>query len=161
MNVTILGAILAFLGTIIGGTIVTGGNYFLARMRERTEAARAAEIQAGELKMAARLIASELQQNFLTLEFAANKKSWWRSHEELSTEAWKQYKHLLAPKLTYDTWSDLVLATTEVNAAIALCAAPRPPGHPDDIFLEETVTAVTLLVEHMKKGRVGLMPYLL
>jgi hypothetical protein len=161
MNVTILGAILAFLGTIIGGTIVTGGNYFLARMRDRTEAARAAEIQAGELKMAARLIASELQQNFLTLEFALNKKIWWRSHEELSTEAWKQYKHLLAPKLTYDTWDDLVLATQGVNGAIALCAAPRAPGHPEDMFLRETFTALTLLVEHMKKGRVGLMPYLL
>jgi hypothetical protein len=161
MNVTILGAILAFLGTIIGGTIVTGGNYFLTRMRERTEAARAAEIQAGELKMAARLIASELQQNFLTVEFALKQERWWHPHEELSTETWKQYKHLLASKLAHDTWSDLVFATTQVNQAIALCAALRPPNQPDAMYFKENIPAITILVESMKKGYVGLTPYLL
>jgi hypothetical protein len=38
MDVPIFGAILAFLGTVIGGIIVTGGNYFLARMHEQPDA---------------------------------------------------------------------------------------------------------------------------
>jgi hypothetical protein len=157
MNVPILVAIIAFVGTIVGGTIVTAGNYFLARMREQTEAARAAEIQAGELKMAARLIASELQQDYLTVEYYVKERRWWRPDEELSTEAWKGYKHLLAPHLPYDAWDNVAHAVINANQANALFSLSRP----DNIFLEGTVTTLTLLAQNMRKGHVGLMPYVL
>ena len=161
MGVPILVAIIAFSGTVVGGTIVTAGNYFLARMREQTEAARTAETQSRELKMACRLIASELQQNYLMVEyFGLKEKRWWRPDEELSTEAWKQYQHLLAPRLSFDAWADVENAVINVNHANVMHAAPRPPNNPDNIFLPETVTALTILVESMRKGRDGLKPYL-
>jgi hypothetical protein len=127
------------------------------RMREQTETARAAEIQAGELKMAARLIASELQQNYLTVEYYVKESRWWRPDEELSTEAWKEYKHLLAPHLPYDDWDNVAHAVINANQANGMFSRSRP----DNIFPEGTVTTLTRLAQNMRKGYSGLTPYLL
>jgi hypothetical protein len=153
MDVPILVAIISvsgtLLGTVVGGSIVTWGNYYLARRRERLE-----------FRTASRLISAELQANHYTVEYALGRKLWWRSDEELRTEAWKQFQNVLAPHLPYDDWQDLILAVRAVNHVNRLACAPRPANKPDEIFLEETVSALTLLLKDIETGRVGLRPYL-
>ena len=153
MDVPILVAVISVsgtqLGTVVGGGIVTWGNYFLARRRERLE-----------FTTACRLISVELQTNHLTVEFALGQKRWWRSDEELRTEAWKQFQNVVTPHLPYDAWQDLLLAVRAGNHVNLLAGAPRPPDKPDEIFLEETVSALTLLLKDIETGRVGLRPYL-
>ena len=83
-----------------------------------------------EFGTAFRLIASELQQNYLTLEYYLEQKRWWRPDEELSTEAWKEYKHLLAPHLPYDDWDNVALAVINANEANAMSSFLDPPTIP-------------------------------
>src|SRR5271166_340058 len=146
MDVPILVAIISVSGTlletVVGGSIVTWGNYFLARRRERLE-----------FTTACRLISADLQANHHTVEFALRQKCWWRSDEELRTEASKQFQNVLAPHLTYDAWQDLLLAVRAVNNVNLLAGAPRPSGKPDEIVLEETVSALTLLLKQVETGR--------
>jgi hypothetical protein len=153
MEVPILVAIISvsgtLLGTVVGGSMVTWGNYFLARRRERLE-----------FRTACRLISAELQANGHTAGFALGQKRWWRSDEELGAEAWKQFQNVLAPHLPYDAWQDLLLAVRAVNHVNRLAGAPRPPDKPDEIFLEETVTALTLFLKDIETGHVSLRPYL-
>jgi hypothetical protein len=153
MDVPILVAVISVIGslsgTIVGGCIVTGGTYFLARRREKVE-----------LRTARRLIAAELQDANHTVKFAIESKRWWHSHETLSTEAWKQYKSILAPNLSYDAWSDVRIAVGGINHANALAAAPRPTGETEDVLLVETIKALTLISDHIETSRVKLMPHL-
>jgi hypothetical protein len=139
----------SLLGTIVGGSIVTGGNYLLVRRREKLE-----------FKTACRLISAELQDAYHTVKFALEKKRWWHPAEELTTEAWKQYKNVLAPSLTYDAWSDVRLAAQDVKYANLLSSAPRPQDKTEEIFLEEMERALTRLMESIERGRVALMPHL-
>ena len=94
------------MGTITGGVIVSYGNVYLAQRREQLE-----------FRTACRLIATELQVAQNTLKLALKNKHWWRPDEELTTEAWKQYKNVLAPHLSYGAWSDLWLAIRNINQA--------------------------------------------
>jgi hypothetical protein len=114
-----------------------------------------------EFKTACRLVAAELQDNSLIVGFALENRRWWRSDEELTTEEWKQYKSVLASHLSYDALDDVRITVKAINNASLLAAEPRPPDKPDEIFLEPTVEALTLLLKHMKEGRASLMPYLL
>jgi hypothetical protein len=66
MEVPILVGIMSLAGTIIGGSIVTGGNYYLARMRQQAEDNKEAITRAGELRKACRLIDSELAPGLCT-----------------------------------------------------------------------------------------------
>jgi hypothetical protein len=154
MQLPILVAIIsvtgALLGTITGGVIVTYGNVYLAQRREQLE-----------FRTACRLIATELQIAQHIVNLALDNHRWWRPDEELTTEAWKQYKHVLAPQLSYEAWSDVWLAVRGVNHANLLAAAPRPQGSTAEILLPETENALRLLLKGLETGRVALMPHLL
>jgi hypothetical protein len=154
MDVPILVAIISvvgsLLGTVVGGSIVAGGNYFLAQRQENLQ-----------FRTACRLVAAELQDAQLTVNYALEKKLWWRPDEELTTEAWEQYKNVLAPHLPYDALVDVRLAVRAVHHASLLAAAPRPHDKTEEIFLEENANALTLFLKDIEKGRIGLMPYLL
>lgn len=106
------------------------------------------------------MVSAELHAAHQTITFALQEKRWWRPDEELSTEAWKQYKHLLAPHLSYDAWTDLWPAALNLTNANVLAAAPRPSDKPDEIFLKETETALTRLLDSFERGRTALIPYL-
>jgi len=146
-NISVTGTLL---GAVTGGIGIFYGNLYLARRREELE-----------FRTACRLVAAELQDNYLVVQYGLEKRLWWRSDEELKTEEWKQYKSVLAPCLTYDALVDLKFAVRSVNNASLIAAAPRPLDKPDEIFLEPTVQALTLLLKDVKKGRDSLKPYLL
>jgi hypothetical protein len=154
MELPILVAIISvsgtLLGTIVGGSIVTGGNYVLARRREKLE-----------FRTACRLIATEFQIAQHTVRFSLDNHRWWRPDEELATKAWEKYKHLLAPYLSYDAWSNVWLAADSLDDANLLAAAPRPQGSAADVLLPETENALTILMTRFEMGRVGLAPHLL
>jgi hypothetical protein len=144
MELPVLMAIISvtgtLLGTIVGGSIVTGGNYVLARRRERLE-----------FRTACRLLATELHAAQFTVKFALGNHRWWRPHEELKTEAWEKYKHLLAPYLSYEAWEDVWLAAGNLYDANALAAAPRPQSDATDILLPETENALTILLTSFER----------
>jgi hypothetical protein len=136
-------------GTITGAAIVSFGNIYLAKRRERLE-----------FRTACRLVATEFHVAQLTVKQALEAKHWWRPDEELTTEAWKQYKHVLAPYVPYEAWDDLWLAAKEINHANLLAAAPRQTGKEQEIYLPETARALTVLLQGIERGRMALMPYL-
>ena len=153
MDLPILVAIISvggtLLGTVTGGVIVSYGNLYLARRREQLE-----------FRTACRLITAELQVAHHTVKFALDTKRWWRPDEELLMDAWKQYKNVLAPHLSYDVWSDVWLAAGNLNKANLLAAAPRPSDRTEESFLKATETALTILMTSFERGRIGLMPHL-
>ena len=71
-------------GTITGAAIASFGHIYLAKRRERLE-----------FRTACRLVATEFHVAQLTVKQALEAKHWWRPDEELTTEAWKQYKIVL------------------------------------------------------------------
>jgi hypothetical protein len=95
------------------------------------------------------------------VKYALDNKRWWRPDHDLTTEAWKEHKHLLAPHLSYDAWTDVRLAALDLNEGNFLAAAPRPQDRTQEIFLQETETALFNLLESYERGRIALMPYLL
>jgi hypothetical protein len=92
--------------------------------------------------------------------YALRHKCWWRSDEELRTEAWKQFQNVLAPNLPYAAWQDLLMAVLAVNQVNGLAGVPRPGDKLDEFFLESTVTALTLYLKEIETARDSLEPYL-
>jgi hypothetical protein len=150
MQDTAITAIATLAGTITGAAIVSFGNIYVARRREKME-----------FRMACRLIESEFHTGQLTLKFALDKKLWWRPDEELTVEAWKTHKHVLAPQISDEAWTDLWMASRGIGHANLLAAAPRPVGEKKDTLLPETVDALTLLMRDIERGRIALMPHLI
>jgi hypothetical protein len=114
--VTITPAIVGFVGVVVGASITTATNYFLAVRKEKAEEALAARkeaaeaakdkvIRANELKTAARLVWSE----FVIVQVAANKlveRQPWVKHQ-FSLDAWNRHKEVLARELPRDVWIEL------------------------------------------------------
>jgi hypothetical protein len=154
MDVPIFVAIITgsatLLGTITGGVIVGYGNVYLAKRREKLE-----------FRTACRLVAAELQIAHQTVKFALDAHRWWRPDEELTMDAWKQYKNVLAPHLSYEAWSDVWLAVGNLSKANLLAAAPRPQNASADVLLPETENALTILLASFETGRAALRPHLL
>ena len=70
-------------------------------------------------------------------------------------------KHVLAPHLSEQAWTDLWMAAREAGDANLLAAAPRPVGEKKDILLPETMHALTLIMNSIERGRIALMPHLI
>jgi hypothetical protein len=83
------------LGTVVGGTIVTVGNIYLARSHEKLE-----------FRTAARLISTELLVAQNTVKFAIDHHHWWRPDEKLKTEDWEKYN--IHSHRTYRTMNGLM-----------------------------------------------------
>jgi|SRR5665213_873439 len=154
MDVPILVAIISVGGTlsgaVVGGSIAFVSNAYLTRRRENLE-----------FRMACRLVAADFHEAHHTVKFALENKRWWRPDEELTTEAWKQYRNVLAAHLSYDALADVGFAVRATNKANVIATAPRPSDRTEEIFLDETRHALTLLMQDIEKGRVVLMPYFL
>jgi hypothetical protein len=146
--VAIISVVGTLLGTITGGVIVSYGNIYLVQRREQLE-----------FKMASRLIFRELEIAQSVVKVALDNHRWWRPDEELTTDAWKQYKHLLAPQLSYRAWCDVWLGVRDLNDANLLAAAPR--GSAAEVLLPATENTLRILSKGIEIGRVALLPHLL
>jgi hypothetical protein len=154
MELPVLVAIISvfgtLLGTITGGVIVVYGNTMLAMRKERLE-----------LRTACLLIASELHAAQHTMQFALDNHHWWRPDDEVKTEAWEKYKHILASHLSYDVWSNVWLAARNLDKANVLAAAARPQGNAANVLLPDTEHALGILLTSFQTGRAALVPHLL
>lgn len=146
MEIPILVAIISvtgtLLGTVVGGAIASFGSFYLTRRQERLV-----------FRTACRLVAVELQDNSFIVEFALKNKLWWRSDEELTTEAWKQYQNVLAPHLPYEALVDLGVAVNAVKNVKLLAAQPRPLDQPSEIFFGANCAGAYSPLESHEKGR--------
>jgi hypothetical protein len=155
MQVPILVGIMSLAGTIIGGSIVTVGNYCLAQMRQQAEDNKEAITRAGELRKACRLIETELTFVWVTVGTCLEDNRWW--HEELTTESWQQCKGVLAD-LPFPVWSEAALAVSAVQGLQRLAAAPRPTEHPE-VVPEPFMRAILVHRDSIDVGRRALQPY--
>jgi hypothetical protein len=155
MEVPILVGIMSLAGTIIGGSIVTVGNYCLARMRQQAEDNKEAITRAGELRKACRLIETELTLVWVTVGLTVKDNLWWR--EELTTESWQQSKGVLAD-LPFPAWSAAALAVSAVQGLQRMAAAPRPTENPE-VVPELFLKAILVQRDCIDEGRRALQPY--
>jgi hypothetical protein len=144
MEVPIVVAIISvtgtLLGTIVGGSIATYGNYYLAKRRERIE-----------FRTACRLVAAELQDNYVTVAQLVKSKLWWRSDLQLPMEAWNNHKHLLAHHLPRDVWLHVRLAAMAVNSISKVAGRVN-----SEEISEPQMTMLAGFQEGIMKGRVSL-----
>jgi hypothetical protein len=148
--VAIISVIGSLFGTITGGAIVVWGNRTLAVRKERLE-----------LRTACLLIATELHAAQLTVQFALDNHQWWRPDDDIKSEAWEKYKHVLASHLSYGVWSDVWLAACNLDKVNVLAAAPRPQGNAANLLLPETEHALGIILTSFQNGRAVLVPHLL
>src|ERR1700736_3367126 len=101
MDVPILTAVIGvsgtLMGTIVGGCLSMVTNFLLNKRRERAE-----------FRIGCRLIAGVLDDNSDSIRIMLEKKRAWQSADllELTTEAWKEHRHVLASYLSYEAWRD-------------------------------------------------------
>jgi hypothetical protein len=150
MEIPILVAIISvagsLLGTVVGGSIVVLGNYFLVWRRERSE-----------FRTACRLVEAELQEASVTVKYAIDKKTLWRPDEEPSTDAWKQHKHVLAQHLSLDDWDDVREAVYGVTGVNVIAVAYRSDDKTE--VLDEAAAAFALMLKQIQKGRFRLFTH--
>ena|SRR6266446_10498432 len=101
MDVPILTAVISvsgtLMGTIIGGCLTMYANFFLNKRREREE-----------FRIGCRLIDGELLVNHGLVTTVLIRKIWFQSDVlELTTEAWKEHRHVLASYLSFEDWHDV------------------------------------------------------
>ena len=140
MDVPILAAIIggaaSLGGAIVGGSLVTVGNYLLSRRRERLE-----------FKTASRLVSEELRRSRAILRTARMiRYRAFNPERTLTTEAWMQSKSILAQYLPYEAWSAVQDAITSVGACRTIIIE-RPS---DDTGEEVPTSAVPILEETIR-----------
>jgi nitrate reductase gamma subunit len=138
-------------GTIVGGFIVTGGTYFLARRREKHE-----------LRTACRLVDDELLEAVTTVKNAVKLSRWWRVDDvdKFSSKAWEQHKHILAQHLSLTAWHGLTIAVREVNHANLTASMHRAAVGRPEIFDERCAEELTRIGKNIDIGCESLLPYL-
>jgi hypothetical protein len=151
---TILVAIISvtgsLFGTIVGGSIVTGGTYLLTRRREISE-----------FRTACRLVEAELLDAMCTVKLTIKSKTLWRPDEDFLTDSWKQHKHVLAQHLPLRAWDDVRMAAEAVESANFLAASYRSLDLINESFSDAATESFTSLRSVIETGYVYFRPYLL
>jgi hypothetical protein len=137
----------SLMGTIVGGCLTMYANFFLNRHRERAE-----------FRMGCRLIAGELEENQLFLSALLETPRLWK-YDELATEAWKEHRHVLAPYLPSEAWSNVEWAVQAVHRARVLMATVGEEGQPEEMINAAT-KLLSELLEKIATGRTSLKPYI-
>ncbi len=144
-------------GAIIGGAIVTLGNYCLAQRQQQADDNKEARIRADERRKACRLVEDELSCVWAEVVLCLKDKRWW--YEEFTTESWEQSKGVIAD-LPFDAWSAATLAVSAVHKLRYLAALPRPTQNPE-VVPEPALKAILTNRNAIDAGRLALQPYCL
>jgi hypothetical protein len=122
---TLVGTLAPVVGTLVSVAVGALITYSIALRREKVEEKRESQKRAMELRAAARLIDEELSWGEVAAATCIKKRSWWDSSVELSREAWKENKRVLAIELSSAAWTavrvgvvavaDLALFRSEVG----------------------------------------------
>jgi hypothetical protein len=124
-------------------------NFLLNKRRERAE-----------FRIGCRLIAGELDDNSDSKRIMLEKKRVWQSADllELTTEAWKEHRHVLASYLSYEAWRDVQSAIWAAHHADVLLIGAREAEV--DEMDDGMFKALTRLAAEIVKGQTSLRPYL-
>jgi hypothetical protein len=107
-------ALLGLAGVLVGAVISGGFNLWVARRKERADAAAESERHGVDLRRAARLIDDDLHA-------AASAARWSVEHEvfpgqHLTTLGWQRYRDILAPELSDIDWRSVNVAVNAIDA---------------------------------------------
>jgi hypothetical protein len=152
MDVPVLAAIIggaaSLGGALVGGSVVTVGNYFLVRRRERLE-----------FKTASRLVSEELRRAQSTLATVRIIKYRVFSPERtLPTEAWVQFRGILAQYLLYDDWRVVEDAIVSLGACRTIILE-QPPDATNDELPESSVPLIQRAIDDIGEAYGALLPY--
>jgi hypothetical protein len=151
MDVPILVAIISvtgtLLGTIVGGTLTTFGNFLLSRRRERLEFKTACRLVAGELDLSATLLSGPIATHYT-----------WAPDNDLSLKAWEKYESVIASTIGFDAWTlvqDAVGAVHKVNFIMSRHRGKNETG----IIGDDAVDLLGRWQGEMEQGSSALRPY--
>jgi hypothetical protein len=145
----IIGVVGTLLGAIAVGSLNLFSNVFLNKHRERLE-----------FRTASRLVAEELRRNRAILSTARSiRYGIFDPDRTLTTEAWMQFKSILAQNLPYEAWSAVQDAITSVGACRTIIIE-RPS---DDTNKKEVPSGSVGIIEYsigdIDKACEALMPH--
>jgi hypothetical protein len=127
------------LGVIVGGIITTNSFYLLDERRSKREQEREERARGIEIKRAARMIDADLSTAAASAMFACKRDKYWDSADSpLKLKGWDDYGAILAPAVSSDAWSKILLgiqAVRDLNEYRGLDASvavgnPFPPLSP-------------------------------
>jgi len=104
------------LGGVIVGAVITGGfGYLNARAKNRADARVESRREDLAVRRAARLIDADLLFAESAAQISVDKKYWWTRDRPLTSEAWQQFRDVIASKLSWGDWVAVVVAIEAVG----------------------------------------------
>lgn len=82
----------------------------------------------------------------------------WYSVTELTTEAWKSHRDIIAPGLSDSDWSAVLIAVQAAENLLTLKG--MVPGDQPGDFSEGTAEGILRILRDIKAGRNSLAPYM-
>jgi hypothetical protein len=116
-NPTVVGALIALAGGVIGALIGSMGNYLIAWKKQKDDLALEKRKSAAEIKGAARLIYIELSRGLAIVDSSVKKGKW--NISKISTESWDKFSHVLAPVMSDSDWIDAYTAHSSLEHALS------------------------------------------
>jgi hypothetical protein len=108
-------AAIGVLGVLIGAVISGGFNLWIARRKERGDAAAESKRHRMEIRRAARLIDDDIRVASDAVRYSLEHKQWWPSAQRLASAGWREYRAVLAPDLSDLHWRQVSLAVTVID----------------------------------------------
>ena len=110
-NPVFLTPIFGFVGVIVGGLITACSSYLLDRRRQIREEAKENTVRSANVTTAARLIELELRHGAEYLQMVLENKCWSTFLKQApSLDNWEKYCAFLAPEVSQDEWTTLIVA---------------------------------------------------
>ncbi len=148
----VVGAVVAIVSAVV--TYIAG----LKMQRDRwcREDQITSRDRAIELKRAARLISAELLRFQVAAGNFVETKDWY-SVAELTTEAWKNHRDIIAPGLSDSDWSAVLIAVQAAENLLTLKG--MVPGNQTVDISEGTSEVILRILRDIEAGRSSLAPY--
>jgi hypothetical protein len=129
----LLPAAFGLLGVIVGGFITGDASYLLDERRSKRQQQREERARGIEIKRAARIIDADLSTAAASAMFACKRDRYWDSADSpLKLRGWDDYGAILAPAVSSDAWSKILIgiqAVRDLNEYRGL-DAPAAVGNP-------------------------------
>ena len=147
--------IFGFLGVVVGALITAGSNYVLVTRQENATAEKERQLDEIEIRRAARLIDADLALGEAVAAVCIENGISFPTDRPLSTDAWRQYRHIMAVRLSTRDWMIVlrgVKAIDDISTASALATKPGATVNPKVAF----TNAIVSILNDLKEGRSAL-----
>jgi len=162
MSTEIIVAIVALVSTLVGATIGAATNYALEARRERADKERDKRNHAIDVKRAARLIDAELLRAQAAAAMYVEKRHWWSADVlQLSTEAWQMHSGSIAPDLSDQAWTAVIVALEAADNIRAARELAVDAGLAADAMSDAGAEQLAPMLRDIILGRAALAPFVL